>query len=962
MRKPCDDIGRFLEGALPDAEAEDFRMHLPDCAQCQPALIERLQRDAQAALRRSRAGRPQVRWSRRAIGGSALAAAAILAVVAVGVRRPPGARNLYRDGEPTRPLEARVTYASSDRYRPPPPMTMGSDNATPPPPLKQLGELEEEGKNYELGLAYLVHHRPQDALLWLTKLESSPSADNEQAVALLDLREYDAALRSLERVLDKQPQHPQALWNRALVLRDLKLPLAAARAFEAVAALKEPGWSQEAADKARALSAPGEEERARWKAFNAACQEMVATGKVSDILNGNSPPVLRHYFYQAIYASPTPERVRALLPLARELDRVAGGTVLADYVNRIAARDFSKRSVLAKAFQSSAQHPTQAPEAAQLVEDARRSGEEDLLLGAIIRGGLAQKNLDELRRLAQDSKDPWFQAVSLEEDAVAALLKGDTGKARQLFEEGIRVSKQRVPYRWMRLESFYVELLTNAYQLEAAAAHASEALAQARALKEWTKEFIFLENLAEVATFKGSPALARAYLEEALERIRGNVLDEKYIYESQARLERDRLRLAAAREALDRAIATGLPIQLSTASVIGDVARYRVGPNDEAAILKASEDNDRRLLWKHALGKLYLTLDPPRGRALLEEVIREADPEALRGDTTAIKARAYSYGQLIMELGKEHKYDAALHLLGLEARADFPSRCAVGIAEETERSFWIVRGADGATQGQYEGARTARLPEDLKEMLPRVAVDSLRRCDQVVVFARAPLYGRAGLLPPDFVWSYRYMGARPAAPAAPSSPKRLVVADVQIDKRWNLPEVTPWPADDGSGTLYLRLGQATPERVLEEMPAVTELLIVTHGALRTPSGTAALVLALGRDGDELTTEHIRKAKLQGAPLVSLIACSAGHTAAALHEPYNMPAAFLEAGARGVFAATVKIPDQQAYKFFKALHRRVFQDGSPPAAALRDERMKWLNDAQAQGHNNNDWVRNVLLFD
>ena len=65
-------------------------------------------------------------------------------------------------------------------------------------------------------------------------------------------------------MLDAAPRHPQALWNRALALRDLGLALAAAEAFEAVAALHEPGWADEARAHAQQLA---DEVRDRRAAF-----------------------------------------------------------------------------------------------------------------------------------------------------------------------------------------------------------------------------------------------------------------------------------------------------------------------------------------------------------------------------------------------------------------------------------------------------------------------------------------------------------------------------------------------------------------------------------------------------------------------------------------------------------------------------------------------------------------------
>ena len=63
--------------------------------------------------------------------------------------------------------------------------------------------------------------------------------------------------------------------------------------------------------------------------------------------------------------------------------------------------------------------------------------------------------------------------------------------------------------------------------------------------------------------------------------------------------------------------------------------------------------------------------------------------------------------------------------------------------------------------------------------------------------------------------------------------------------------------------------------------------------------------------DELTATRIREQKLEGAPLVVLAACHAARPAPVLHALASLPAAFIQAGARGVLAATVPIPDREA---------------------------------------------------
>jgi len=67
-------------------------------------------------------------------------------------------------------------------------------------------------------------------------------------------------------------------------------------------------------------------------------------------------------------------------------------------------------------------------------------------------------------------------------------------------------------------------------------------------------------------------------------------------------------------------------------------------------------------------------------------------------------------------------------------------------------------------------------------------------------------------------------------------------------------------------------------------------------------------------------------------------------------------AFVDAGARAVFAPQSAIRDVEAAPFFDAVLARV-RRGEAPAAALRDERV-----AQAARLGARSWVRDVLLFE
>jgi CHAT domain-containing protein len=181
---------------------------------------------------------------------------------------------------------------------------------------------------------------------------------------------------------------------------------------------------------------------------------------------------------------------------------------------------------------------------------------------------------------------------------------------------------------------------------------------------------------------------------------------------------------------------------------------------------------------------------------------------------------------------------------------------------------------------------------------------------------------------------------------------------VELPPGISLQRLNAWTPSFGSEEQRLTLSgtEATPSRVLAFMKNATEIDLVAHGIVSDSADTSYILLAPEQDGPELGISEVRAATLQGAPFVVLAACQAAHTAYALHEPLSLPAAFIEAGARGVLAATVEIPDLEAEAFFKPVRERM-RSGAPPADALRDERTRWLKEGKGAR-----WLDSVLLFE
>ena len=273
----CKKLYRFVDGELESGDEERFRLHLALCRACASGLHDAMQlemlsvqalygavphNDAPAPPSESRSG-ARFPWPRSLRGwrGQALGAVLAMGLGALAAHLPTvsfRAVDTWRAGAAVRGLEARIAYAAADQYLPyVPTRTGGADEealqAGNRVPLRTLAELEERGDLHGIAAAYLVHGELRQAADFLSRSAPSADRDSDRAVVAMAQGDLPGALSLVDGVLRQAPDHPQALWNRALVLRSLGLPREAAEAFEAVAHRGEPGWSEEAGIRARAL-------------------------------------------------------------------------------------------------------------------------------------------------------------------------------------------------------------------------------------------------------------------------------------------------------------------------------------------------------------------------------------------------------------------------------------------------------------------------------------------------------------------------------------------------------------------------------------------------------------------------------------------------------------------------------------------------------------------------------------
>ncbi|WP_395850889.1 CHAT domain-containing protein [Cystobacter fuscus] len=989
MSTPCDSLQSFADGELSPADSQAFGKHLAGCERCQSELTRLLQLEQLGRRYLERHGQVEVPWHSIPRNRWLVAGAVVLSVAAILLLTP------RLMGQPTtravpelwarqqRTLEARVTYPEADTYRPMVQSLMGAANAPRGTEVSHavMGQLEDQGDQPQLVAAYLAGGTPDTsrAKQLLDRMRSEHKWDANVLCDLGTAHYVDAqaqddsrrtgelreALRLFNEVLREAPTHVQARWNRALVYRDLGLPLLA---MEDLAALErtEPDeqWRNEARDK-RTRLAGALQRQANWQAADKAGFELISLGvpALPEALRYVDVPLMRRDFYHAVRARTSAAEVREFLPLAKKLDEIAGGgTVLEEYVQLTAARDFSVRAPLAAKYARLITGQVAPGEEEALLRTFLASGEDDIVLGALtyVVPHLPQYTQQLVER-TRNSNDSWFRVLGLQTEATQEQMQDRYDQAQKLLEKALGLCmREQLFYRCIEVEIDLSHVSGWLFHVRDAERHARAGLTMARQ-GQWDKERMLLHTLGNVARMAADFTLGRAYFGEALLMFDGDQKSLRNIHQDLAHLAIQALELDEARAELDRAMDVGLPLTQHGIEALVDVARTRRSPRDAQAVEKAlvlepGDTPGQRAYTKFLRGRFLVDVDPIRGRALLEEAIHEAESAAL-DEVLARHARAYSYTSLIFADAAKSDFAAALERFGSELGLASTGRCVLALTEDTERSLLVARGSEGQLVSSYTPERNARFnPTSLAGVVPQDMVEALRPCASVDVLARPPLQGRAGLLPPEFAWRYLTRAVSPQPPAGRGL--HLVVSEVQYNEQradraltWS-PRIAP-----GSEVRTLQGLDATPNRVLAAMTDATEIDLATHGKIDQSSNTAYLLLAPPQDGgDELHENLIRKLRLSGAPLVVLAACEAARGTSALHEYVSLPNAFLAAGARTVLAATHPIPNEDASAFFGAVRERI-RRGFSPSVATRDERLMWLSTGK-----DSDWINSVLVFE
>jgi hypothetical protein len=265
----CDTVTvqALVDGEVEPALIPGLRLHLGVCPTCQEALEEAMLLDVLGEThgvpesppgvlsldgRRSRAARGPLRRRLLTTATTVALAAGLALWLSPGQRVADPAAVFASITSQPRSHAWRLAYPAADHHRPFDGSRAGTDRGQPL--LVDLTAVERSGDERALAAAQLLIGMEKQAEAHLLHLAPSVDVLNDRAVARLAQGALDDAAILLERALAASPSHPQALWNKALLLERRGDAAGAARLFQRVADLGEPGWSAEA--RARAGGSP----------------------------------------------------------------------------------------------------------------------------------------------------------------------------------------------------------------------------------------------------------------------------------------------------------------------------------------------------------------------------------------------------------------------------------------------------------------------------------------------------------------------------------------------------------------------------------------------------------------------------------------------------------------------------------------------------------------------------------
>ncbi len=844
-------------------------------------------------------------------------------------------------------LDARRTtgwpsYAGPREYRP----YVVQRGTGAPPPLKGLARLEEEGNWQALGTAALVQGEYAQALSYLRRAPRNVAVLNDLGLALMDSGNLEAALEAYDQARALDPRFAPVEFNRALALERLGLPRAGLEAMREASQAALGGWKDEAARTVAALEQTAQARNAESDRVEQARGALLDGTLPDPQLVRAYPGTFRFQLYTALAFAADRAAVEKLLPLARQLDEISGSARLAQWVNDTAAHANARRAALAPRLRGfTASSPPD--ERAALLAEAGAAGQQDHALYVLSREFPPRD--DQFSRLVSRLNDPFWDLRLL------------TSRVRMERQAGRPSTAERLarstPERLCQDPTLSGECFNLSYELAQTYAYAGRPADARRAFEESRAEAAkaphpvrdrgLLLHTGATNADADRIALARAQFEEADRLSSASCETREYGLFSlgQAYLRRGdaasaRAMLASAPTCEHGNVGLRAELQADLAVLTGTaedqaLARQRLGEAKAAA-----SDPVTRL----TADAIELMLDAEQGkpgtlqsyRALVRrsrEVTGAEDPLARAGRSVGLQLIRESRGNDALELATE--------MLGGSA----PDACALAVIADNRRLGFVTLTKDKVVSQQIRSR---------SETGPSGAPPALDPgCPEIAVLAPTGALDVARWLPPEQAWSLRVGPPRAIAP--PRFQQRVLVrgalapADLELPPLGNRAVSTPgWDVLEG--------GQATPGRVRAALEGADLVDFEVHGIVdaAVPDG-AVLVLSPDRSGAyALSASDIRGLRLEHGPVVLLGACRAATGSHYRDATWSLPQAFVQAGARAVFASLAELPDDRAGQFLSGIARRV-ESGVPPSAALRDERVEWLRRGER-------WSREVVLFD
>ena len=960
-----DAIGPYFDRELDDAAARAFEEHLVGCARCQAELDDLM--GLAAAMREggpAKRERPvsemtpvatvtpirRRRWVAPAVFLAAVAAA-VLVMVLVG-------RGGKLDGDAVvaladkRAVEVRFGAPAFDRHRPYS-VARGSSPAESIP-MATLAALERAGDHAGLLASHALARELDRAEAMGSKLgDTADAAADRAALALLRGRPEEALVQT-EAALRRDPRHARALWNRALALRDLELPLAAAAAFDAVAARGEPGWAEEATERAKALRARITQRDRDRADLDQRGQALVAGHAVAGLTGADvlrAPGFTRIYFLDALRTAGDADAIRALAPVAESLDAIADESSARAAVDAALAADLAVRRRFNDRYRALIAGTLSTAEADALIAELAAAGPAvaDQYVGALVvrvTAGGERARLPALERALGPTPSPWFALV-----VARARIAAHRDEGRDI-EPGLTAALASCTspawsYRCGGLELDLAVHLGQAGRIADAQRHAARSRAAYAVAGAPVQEDEALAFEGELARHGGRDALAAAIFDEVSRRAAGSNCElQRYGQVGLANLALVRGDLDAVRVTLPLPATCPAPADGQAIMTAVDLAR-QTGREDDRARASgwlAAAANDPAVAALAAVGRPRLTIDgdPVAGRIALGVALEGLPAD----DPAAAGLRAWAYSALIADGAARDAWADVLADAGAELGAALPARCALVASVDDDRLVVAIRDAAGSATGSR---RRVPVPEQAHaDVVPDDLEAALATCPEIAVVARPPLEGRPDLLAVDRPWYFA--GGKPRAAVAPPSTKDVLVV---TDPATSGPRLTPATVP---GARVLTGADATPSRVLAALASATYAELHVHGVVDLDVADAShLRLAPDPDGNGiLTALAVRSTTLRGAPVVVLAACQASDTAPHLQVRWSLPTAFVLAGARAVIAADVDLPDDEAAGFFATVRSRIAA-GEPPAAAVAATR------TEVSGGRRDHWAAHVMVF-